>query len=93
MYRAKNQCLVRPLMRNLPQLTKCIQGHFNRRIVSSRLPLSVINSWRMKLKDEGIQDADESVKWIANHLSRSKCDDEKKIIRQFNDLCKRRLNR
>ena len=61
------------------------------RFLSSHLPAGVKNRWKRRFIEEGIPDAVESVKWIADHLMKSNVTVD--LVGQFDQLCEKRLNR
>ena len=61
------------------------------RFLSSCLPTDVRTGWKRRFDEEGISDAAESVKWIADHLLKSNVSVD--LVKQFDWLCEKRLKR
>ena len=78
-------------VKNIRSTTRYSFGYFDSRFLSSCLPDNIKNHWKERLQAEGIDDAEESVNWIAEHVMKAKNDND--FIAQFDKLCKRRLTR
>ena len=79
-------------IRCISQIRKKKLARASRRFISSGLPIDAKNYWKEKFEDCGIVDANESVKWIEDHLIRSE-NGKADILHRFNELCERRFVR